>query len=89
MNEIENSLKLKKLLVNQYWEVKQFQPKNEFDKIEIKTLFEEMPGILIFDFFKPNLINKLTILHQSPLEIILITTGIDDVVWTYNLKVSN
>ena len=45
-----------------------------------------MPGILIFDFFKPNLINELTILNNSPLEIQLITTGIDDVIWTYNLK---
>ncbi|MBC8197049.1 MAG: hypothetical protein H8E60_04090 [Candidatus Marinimicrobia bacterium] len=86
MNEIENKTNLKKLLINKTWEVKQFQPENEFNKIEVKTLFENMPGILIFDFFKPNLINELTILNNSPLEIQLITTGIDDVIWTYNLK---
>lgn len=86
MSEIENKTNLKKLLINKMWEVKQFQPENEFNKIEVKTLFENMPGILIFDFFKPNLINELTILNNSPLEIQLITTGIDDVIWTYNLK---
>ncbi len=86
MSEIENKTNLKKLLINKMWEVKQFQPENEFNKIEVKTLFENMPGILIFDFFKPNLINELTILNNSPLEIKLITTGIDDVIWTYNLK---
>jgi len=86
MNEIENKTNLKKLLINKTWEVKQFQPENEFNKIEVKNLFDNMPGILIFDFFKPNLINELNILNNSPLEIQLITTGIDDVIWTYNLK---
>jgi len=36
-------------------------------------------------FFSPNLINELKIIKQSPIEIKLVATGIDDVVWTYSI----
>ena len=87
MNEIENNLKivLKKKLSDHYWTVKQFHPKPESDEIDIKVLFEDIPGILVWDFFSPNLINELKIIKQSPLIINLVATGIDDVVWTYSI----
>ena len=56
------------------------------DNYEIKILFENLPGVLIWDFFAPNIINQLTINEKS---LSLDTTGIDDVIWTYELiKVS-
>ena len=87
MNEIENDLKikLKNILSDKFWIVKQFHPNSESDGIEIKILFEDIPGILVWDFFSPNLINELKIITQSPLEIKLVATGIDDVVWTYSI----
>ena len=85
MNEIENDLKfkLKIILSDKFWTVKQFQPTQESDRIDIKVLFEDIPGILTWDFFSSNLINELKIIKQFPLEIKLAATGLDDVVWTY------
>ena len=52
MNEIENDLKskLKILLSDKFWTVKQFHPTQESDRIDIKVLFEDIPGILTWDF---------------------------------------
>ena len=87
MNEIENDLKikLKNILSDKFWTVKQLHPISESDEIDIKVLFEGIPGILVWDFFSPNLINELKIIKQAPLEIKLVATGIDDVVWTYSI----
>ena len=85
MSKIESdlSLKLKKNLNKNYWTVKQYYPIENTDNYEIKTLFENLPGVLIWDFFATNIINQLTIKEES---IILVSTGLDDVVWTYELN---
>ena len=88
MSEIESdlSLKLKNILNKDFWTVKQYYPIENMDNYEIKILFENLPGVLIWDFFAPNIINQLTINEKS---LSLVTTGIDDVIWTYELiKVS-
>ena len=88
MSEIESdlSLKLKNILNKDFWTVKQYYPIENMDNYEIKILFKNLPGVLIWDFFAPNIINQLTINEKS---LTLVTTGIDDVIWTYELiKVS-
>lgn len=88
MSEIESdlSLKLKNILNKDFWTVKQYYPIENMDNYEIKILFENLPGVLIWDFFAPNIINQLTINEKS---LSLVATGIDDVIWTYELiKVS-
>ena len=88
MSEIESdlSLKLKNILNKDFWTVKQYYPIENMDNYEIKILFENLPGVLIWDFFAPNIINQLTINEKS---LTLVSTGIDDVIWTYELiKVS-
>ena len=67
MSEIESDLKnkLKTILSHGNWTVKQFHPKEDSSDFEIKLLFENLPGILIWDFFRPNLINELIPNQQS------------------------
>ena len=87
MNETEKKLKikLKKLLSGGLWTVKQFHTITESSEMEIKILFENLPGTLIWDFFSPNQINDLKFIEKSSKEIKLVSTGMDDVVWTYIL----
>ena len=49
--ESEQKEKLKKILSNGYWSVIQYQPIDNSNDLEAKLLFENIPGILIWDFF--------------------------------------
>ena len=44
-----------------------------------------MPGILIWDFFSTNVINNLVIKENN---IKLVSTGLDDISWRYELEKS-
>ena len=91
MNKIENKqkIKLKKLLINKFWTVKQFHEIINSDKKKLKTLFNNIPGILVSDFFSTNIINEIKIIKKSPMEIKLVATGIDNIVWTYKIFIIN
>ena len=84
MSEIENNFKsrLKNILINDKWTLKQYYPIEE-GKYEIKVLFKKMPGILIWDFFSTNIINNLVIEENN---IKLVSTGLDDISWRYELE---
>ena len=57
--ESEQKEKLKKILSSGYWSVIQYQPIDNSNDLEAKLLFENIPGILICDFFSPNTINEI------------------------------
>jgi hypothetical protein len=87
MSGIENDLKseLKTTLIQGDWTVKQFHSIENSDELELKLLFENLPGILIWDFFSPNLINEFTPDKTDLNKFKLISIGLDDVIWTYQL----
>jgi len=82
MSETGNNLKLKNILKNEFWTLKQLHIIEDKDVIEKKILFKNLPGVLIWDFFASNIVNQLI---EKKNKIILIATGIDNVVWTYEL----
>ena len=57
--ESERKEKLKKILSSGYWSAIQYQPIDNSNDLEAKLLFENIPGILIWDFFSPNTINEI------------------------------
>ena len=59
--------------------------KDDCNNLEIKLLFENLPGILIWDFFSSNFINDLKQNKLDPNQFKLNSTGLDDVIWTYQL----
>tara|TARA_B100000029_G_C17257928_1_gene845252 strand:- start:69 stop:341 length:273 start_codon:yes stop_codon:yes gene_type:complete len=81
--ESEQKEKLKKILSSGYWSVIQYQPIDNSNDLEAKLLFENIPGILIWDFFSPNTINEIIQSKKNINSFKLISTGLDDVVWTY------
>ena len=81
--ESEQKEKLKKILSSGYWSVIQYQPIDNSNDLEAKLLFENIPGILIWDFFSPNTINEIIQSQKNINSFKLISTGLDDVVWTY------
>ena len=83
--ESEQKEKLKKILSNGYWSVIQYQPIDNSNDLEAKLLFENIPGILIWDFFSPNTINEIIPTQKKNNSFKLISTGLDDVVWTYKI----
>ena len=83
--ESEQKEKLKKILSNGYWSVIQYQPIDNSNDLEAKLLFENIPGILIWDFFSPNIINEIIPSQKKFNSYKLISTGLDDVVWTYKI----
>jgi len=83
--ESEQKEKLKKILSNGYWSVIQYQPIDNSNDLEAKLLFENIPGILIWDFFSPNTINEIIPTQKKINSFKLISTGLDDVVWTYKI----
>ncbi len=87
MSETESEQKetLKKILSNGYWSVIQYQPIDNSNDLEAKLLFENIPGILIWDFFSPNTINEIIPTQKKINSFKLISTGLDDVVWTYKI----
>ena len=66
------------------WTLYQAQ-QNEENHQELKLLFENLPGILIVDFFQNNVINKMDDRRSSEGWIDLWATGLDDVTWQYRL----
>ena len=87
MSGIENDLRsqLKTALIQGNWTVKQFHTIENSDELELKILFENLPGVLIWDFFSPNLINEFTPDKTDLNKFKLISIGLDDVIWTYQL----
>ena len=83
--ESEQKEKLKKILSSGYWSVIQYQPIDNSNDLEAKLLFENIPGILIWDFFSPNTINEIIPTQKKFNSFKLISTGLDDVVWTYKI----
>ena len=83
--ESEQKEKLKKILSSGYWSVIQYQPIDNSNDLEAKLLFENIPGILIWDFFSPNTINEIIQSKKNINSFKLISTGLDDVVWTYKI----
>lgn len=83
--ESEQKEKLKKILSSGYWSVIQYQPIDNSNDLEAKLLFENIPGILIWDFFSPNTINEIIQSQKNINSFKLISTGLDDVVWTYKI----
>ena len=84
--ESEQKEKLKKILSSGYWSVIQYQPIDNSNDLEAKLLFENIPGILIWDFFSPNTINEIIQSKKNINSFKLISTGLDDVVWTYKIE---
>lgn len=83
--ESELKAKLNNILNNGNWSVIQYFKNDDDIEIKNKMLFENLPGVLIWDFFSPNFINDLKQIEDNPNKIELIATGIDDVIWTYQL----
>ena len=87
MSGIENDLRseLKTALIQGNWTVKQSHTIENSDELELKLLFENLPGVLIWDFFSSNLINEFTPDKTDLNKFKLISIGLDDVIWTYQL----
>lgn len=66
------------------WTLYQAQQEEENHQ-GLKLLFEDLPGILIVDFFQNNVINKLDDRRANEGWIDLWATGLDDVTWQYRL----
>ena len=83
--ESEKKAKLKNILIDGNWSVIQFFKNDNDNEIKNRLLFENLPGVLIWDFFCTNFINELKQIEENPLKIKLIAIGIDDVIWEYHL----